>query len=132
MDLGWAAQTFAPESYMMEVELVLIDLKDISTKPETVWFTSRNLVEEEWTANASNTKDALQCVGSSGVQINSTTAVYCNSVDTSHIGRTLMHSTPNFNFDWSVDVAFADGSAEQVTCEVYLLFYPNPYFDQRY
>lgn len=135
MDLGWVAQTFAPDSYMVNVESIRIDNNSgnpSNIKKNTVTLELDNLVDTPWSPSA-NQKGSVEIF--QPVDFRSTDSeagLFLNRVSTSDIGYTFAHSTPCFNFTWRVNATYSTAPTDTVNVKVILLFYPSPYFDQRY
>lgn len=130
MDLGWAAQTFAPDSYMVDVETLVLSGELQNVDLATVEVSFDGLVDSPWDAAAN--KDAKASLYPSFQKSNDDTAVSSKTIDVGSIGHVFYQSTPSFNFSWQTSATFSSQPSVDPDVLIYLLFYPNPYFDQRF
>jgi|APHM01.1.fsa_nt_gi hypothetical protein len=96
-------------------------------------FEVKDLTDEPWDAQK-NTNAAVSYPLIGNTAFTKEQFVFRDSIDTSRISPVLAHSTPAFNFKWELAIEKNNDEdiATQPTAIVTLLFYPNPYFDQRY
>jgi len=134
MDLGWSAQTFAPDSYMMQIENIVVDNPggQANLRASSVAVEFRDLVEPFVSTKGKIGKQTTILPPVDQVYIDNSGALFTRGTSTGDIGYTLSHSTPCFNFSWKVTAEYNTTPTDPPGVQLVLLFYPNPYFDQRY